>query len=106
VAHPDLDEGSDHNARFPEPLGKLGVHDTTYAGQRLGEAKSPNEFAACLAIGADRRVTIIDDAAFMSGIALAAAVDIAGGAQKAVWEDSLPYLQAATGMGLVMAEEI
>ena len=106
VAHPDLDEGSDHNARFPKPLGKLGVHDTTYASQRLGEARSPNEVAGCLAIGADRRVTIIDDAAFMSGIALAAAVDIADGAQKAVWEDALPYLQAATGMGLVMAEDI
>ena len=106
VAHPDLEEGSDHQARFPEPLGKLGVYDTTYAGQHLGEAKSPNEFAACLAIGTDRRVTIIDAAAFMSGIALAAAVDIAGGAPKPVWEDALPYLQAAMDMGLVMAEDI
>jgi hypothetical protein len=106
VAHPDLDEGPDHHARFPDPLGKLNVHDTTYGGQRLGEAKSPNEFAACLAIGTDRRVTIIDDAAFMSGIALAASVDIAKGAPKPVWEDALPYLKAATGMGLVMAEDI
>lgn len=106
VAHPGLDEGSDHHARFPEPLGKLGVHDATYGGQRLGEAKSPNEFAACLAIGADRRVTIIDDGAFMSGIALAAAVEIASEAPKPVWADALPYLQAAMGMGLVMAEDI
>ena len=106
VAHPDLDEGSDHHARFPDPLGNLGVADKTYGGQSLAEAQSPNEFAACLAIGADRRVTIIDDAAFMSGIALAAAVDIADGTPKPTWDAALPYLQAAMGMGLVMAEDI
>jgi hypothetical protein len=106
VAHPDSVEGSDHNARFPEPLGSLGVADKTYGGHALAEAQSPNEFAACLAIGADRRVTIIDDAAFMSGITLAAAVDIADSTPKPVWDDALPYLQAAMGMGLVMAEDI
>lgn len=106
VALPDLGEGSDHEARFPDPLGRLGVGDKTYGGQRLAEAQSPNEFAACLAIGADRRVTIIDEAAFMSGIALAAAVDVANETPKPVWEDALPYLQAAMGMGLVMAEDL
>ncbi len=106
VAHPDLDEGSDHQSRFPDPLGSLGAVDKIYGGQRLAEAQSPNEFAACLAIGADRRVTIIDDAAFMSGIALAAAVDIADGSPSPVWDASLPYLRAAMAMGLVMAEDI
>lgn len=106
VAHPDLDEGSDHHARFPDPLGSLGVADKTYGGQHLAEAQSPNEFAACLAIGADRRVTIVDHAAFMSGIALAAAVDIADGTPKPAWDDALPYLKTAMEMGLVMAEDI
>ena len=106
VAHPDLDEGSDHHARFPDPLGSLGVADKTYGGQHLAEAQSPNEFAACLAIGAGRRVTIIDAAAFMSGIALAAAVDIADSTPKPAWDDALTYLKAAMDMGLVMAEDI
>lgn len=106
VAHPDLEPGSDQRARFPDPLGYLGVTDDVYAGHRLARAQSPNEFAACLAIGADRRVTIVDDAMFLSGIALAAGVDITGDSAKAVWEDALPYLQAATAMGLVMAEDV
>jgi hypothetical protein len=105
VAHPELEEGSDHRARFPEPIGQLEVVDGTYGGMRLAAAASPNEFAAALAIGADRRVTVVDHGAFMSGIALAAAVDIANDTPKAVWDDALPYLRAATAMGLVMAED-
>jgi len=41
----------------------------------------------------------------MSGISLAAAVAIADDNPKAVWDDALPYLRAATAMGLVMAED-
>lgn len=105
LAHPDLEEGSDHSARFPEPIGQLEVVDSTYGGRRLAAAASPNEFAASLAIGADRQVTVVDHGAFMSGIALAAAATIADDTPKAVWDDALPYLQAATAMGLVMAED-
>ena len=106
VAHPSLDGGTDHHARFPDPIGRLGVADTSYAGRRLATAKSPNEFAACLAIGADRRVTIIDDGLFTSGIALAASVAIVEAGPGPVWDHALPYLQAATKMGLVMAEDV
>jgi len=105
IAHPDLEDGSDHQAGFPVPIGQLKVADGTYGGRRLAAAASPNEFAAALAIGADRRVTVVDDGAFMSGIALAAGVEIANDSPKAVWEDALPYLRAATAMGLVMAED-
>ena len=106
VAHPSLDGGNDHRARFPEPIGRLDVADATYAGQHLATAKSPNEFAACLAIGADRRVTIIDDGLFLSGIALAAAVGVTSEEPQPVWHSALPYLQAAARMGLVMAEDV
>lgn len=104
VAHPDLPSGRDHYARFPAPLGRLGVVDGTYAGRRLALAKAPDALAACLAIGVGRKVTIIDQAPFMSGIALAAAVDIVSENPRPVWEDPLTYLRSATEMGLVMAE--
>jgi hypothetical protein len=50
-------------------------------------------------------VTIVDDGAFMSGIALAAAIDVIDGSPAAVWDRALPYLQAASTMGLVMADD-
>jgi hypothetical protein len=67
-------------------------------------AQSSNRFAACLAVGAGRSVTIVDDGAFMSGIALGAGVSVADGSPKMVFEDALTYLQTATDMGLVMAD--
>lgn len=106
VAHPSLDGGRDHRARFPDPIGRLDVADTTYAGKRLATAKSPNEFAACLAIGTDRRVTIIDDGLFISGIALASSVAVIEEEPGPVWRSALSYLQAANKMGLVMAEDV
>jgi hypothetical protein len=105
VAHPDFAEGSDHVVRFPEPVGNATVADTIYAQSRVAMAKSPNRFAACLAVGAGRNVTIVDDAAFLSGIALAAAVDIANATPMMVFENALPYLEAATTMGLLMADD-
>ncbi|MEA1903147.1 MAG: hypothetical protein U9N56_06445 [Actinomycetota bacterium] len=106
TAHPTLGNGGDHQARFPDPLGRLQVTDTEYGGQQLAIARSPNEFAACLAVGASRRVTIIDDGDFLSGVALAAGVDIADGTPKPVWEAALRYLESAMAMGLVMAEDL
>ena len=50
-------------------------------------------------------MTIIDDGAFMSGVALAAAIDVVGDGRSAVWDDALAYLRAAAAMGLVMAED-
>jgi hypothetical protein len=105
VAHPDLDSGDDHIARFPNPIGRLHTADTNYGGHQLAVAQSPNEFAAALAIGASRMVTIVDNAAFVSGIALAAAVAVPGEGPRPVWSEALAYLQAATEMGLVMAED-
>jgi len=105
VAHPDLDEGSDHQVRFPDPVGSVKVADATFGGNPVALAHSPDRFAACLAVGSERRVTIIDDGAFMSGVALAAAIDVVGNGTSAVWDDALAYLRAAAAMGLVMAED-
>jgi hypothetical protein len=105
VAHPDYAEGSDHVVRFPEPVGRGTVSDTTYARRRVAMAKSPNRFAACLAVGAGRSVTIVDDGAFLSGIALAAGVSVAGDQPRLVFEDALTYLETAATMGLLMADD-
>jgi hypothetical protein len=79
--------------------------DASYGGRRIALAKSPDRFAACLAVGAERRVAVVDDGAFMSGIALAAGIDLVGEEAVAVWEPALAYLQTAMAMGLVMAED-
>jgi hypothetical protein len=105
VAHPDLDEGSDHQVRFPDPIGNLKVSDTSFGGKRVALAKSGDQLAACLAVGAERRVTIIDDGDFLAGIALAAAVDIIGERSLPVWDDALTYLKTTAAMGLVMADD-
>lgn len=105
VAHPKLDAGDDQQARFPDPLGTLRVTDGRYGARRLATAKSPNQFAACLALGAKRSVTIVDHGEFMSGVALAAGIALADGSgSRAVWESALDYLNTAAAMGLVLAE--
>lgn len=105
VAHPDLDEGTDHQVRFPDPIGALKASDVTFGGRHVALAKSPDQLAACLAVGAERRVTIIDDGAFLSGIALAAGVAIVADQPGPVWASALSYLQTAAAMGLVMADD-
>lgn len=105
VAHPDLDEGFDHQVRFPDPVGPAKVADATFGGKHVALAQSPDRFAACLAVGSERQVTIVDDGAFMSGITLAAAIDVVAEEAAPVWESALVYLQSAAAMGLVMAED-
>ena len=105
VAHPALVGGSDQIVPFPKPVGRRPAADGAFGGKRLAESHSPNAFAACLVEGASRSVAIVDDGAFMAGVALAAgiaAVDSGG----PVWESALSYLHAATAMGLVMADAV
>jgi hypothetical protein len=105
VAHPEIENGgSSRSTRFPDPIGNLGIFDATLGGRPVALARSPNEFAACLAVGAARSVTVVDHGGFLSGVALAAGIAAANGTDRPVWEDSLSYLEAATEMGLVMAE--
>jgi hypothetical protein len=105
VAHPELGEGSGRQLRFPDPVGVLSVTDTVVGGRPIAVAQSTGPFAAALIEGARRRVTIVDDGAFLAGIALAAAATIARPDPAPVWDRALEYLQAAMAMGLVMAED-
>ena len=106
VAHPDIDPGSgtSRTTRFPDPVGNAEVFDATLGGRPIAIAGSPNDFAACLAVGASRRVTVVDHGGFMSGIALAAGVAAVNGANRPIWDGALRYLETVTEMGLVMAE--
>ena len=107
IAHPDVELSDGPSIRFPDPIGRLAAHNGTYQGRPLATGRSTTDYAACLVESAERRVTIIDDAGFMSGVALAAAIEVAiDGTEGPVWESSLSYLQAATDMGLVMAEDV
>ena len=105
VAHPDLAiDTFDRTTRFPEPVGRVGVREAQLDGRPVAEAHSPNEFAACLAVGVKRRVTVVDHGHFLSGVALGAGIAVANGGTRAVWDAALAYLETATEMGLVMAE--
>jgi len=105
VAHPEIEaSGTTRTTRFPDPVGRVGVFDATVGGRPVALGHSPNDFAACLAVGAGRRVTLVDHGPFMSGVALAAGIAVANGSGRPVWDASLSYLEAATEMGLVMAE--
>lgn len=105
VAHPDIEESSStRETRFPDPVGRLAVRDGSFGGRPVALAHSDNEFAACLAVGADRRVAIVDDGEFMSGVALGAGAVAAGSEPGPVWDHALAYLEAVTAMGLVMAQ--
>lgn len=105
VAHRDFPDGpTDRFTRFPDPVGRLGVRDERPAGKPVAVGRSRNQYSACLVEGAGRRVTIVDDGAFLAGISLAAGVAVAMDGGGAVWESALTYLEAATAMGLVMAE--
>ncbi len=105
LAHPELEEAAGGPVRFPDPLGQLPVSDMVVDGRHVAAAKSPVPFASSLVEGAQRRVTIVDDGAFLSGIALAAGATVTDAQPAPVWARALEYLQAATGMGLVMADD-
>ncbi|MGH3651299.1 MAG: hypothetical protein ACRDU9_11380 [Acidimicrobiia bacterium] len=105
VAHPAIENGAtSRTSRFPDPIGRVGVRDVRLGDLPVALAHSPNDFAACLAIGARRRVTVVDHGGFLAGVALAAGVAVANGTGDPVWSDALRYLEAVTEMGLVMAE--
>ncbi len=104
-ASPDIIEAREERIRFPEPIGMIGVAEVDLAGRSLMGGRSGGEYAAALASSDSRRVAIVDEAAFMAGIALAAGVMVAGEEPLPVWAEALGYLQAAAELGLVMAED-
>jgi hypothetical protein len=104
VAHPDLEERSEQRMRFPSPVGRIQVGDIELGGMTISVGKSTVPFASLIVESPARVVTITEEGPFMAGIALAAGVAIATGAQSPVWDDALAYLEVAAEMGLVMAE--
>lgn len=104
VAAPDLDESRSPRVRFPEPIGLVGVAEVDLDGRPLMQGRTSSAHTGVMAAGGPRKVAIVDEAAFMSGVALAAGALVAGDSPGPVWADALGYLEAAAEMGLVMAE--
>ena len=106
VAHPEVvTNGTIQSVRFPDPVGRLDVSEVSVGGRPVATGRSPNDFAAALVRTADRNVTMIDHGAFMAGVALGAATSLFTHSERLpVWDNALPYLETAIGMGLVMAE--
>lgn len=104
LAHPDVDQAEERMIRFPDPIGEIPVDDRFVAGKPVAMGQSSDDLAACLVTSPERSVTILDHAGFLSGICLASGIAVLDGDPVPVWERPLPYLQAATSMGLVMAE--
>lgn len=109
AAHPDAPAGTGQSVRFARPVGATQVSavdlqsaDGSAPIVELG--KSYNEYGACAVFTKKRQVTVVDVAAFLSGIALAAGVAAHQPSPTAVWDQALPYLEMAHAMGLVMAE--
>jgi hypothetical protein len=109
AAHPDAPAGSGRSVRFARPVGATQISSVSL--ERNGSeanavelGKSYNEYAACVVQTKKRQVTVVDVAAFLSGIALAAGVAAMQSSPTPVWDRALPYLEMAHNMGLVMAE--
>lgn len=105
VAHPGFDAGGEERLRFPDPVGRIAVKRTGAGDQALFAGRTETSYAAAVVEGPGRRVTIVDEAAFLTGVALAAGALVAGTEPGPVWDRALDYLNAVTEMGLVMAED-
>ncbi|MEX1037799.1 MAG: hypothetical protein WDZ96_02960 [Acidimicrobiia bacterium] len=104
AAHPDYPPGTGDSVRFARPVGATQVDSVPLGPHTVLLGKSYTDYAACLVSTKKRELTIVDRAGFLSGIALAAGIAVFADSPRAVWDDSLSYLETATGMGLVMAE--
>ena len=62
---------------------------TPLSGEARGSGSISRPIRRLLAVGSERQVTIVDDGAFMSGIALAAAIDVVAEETAPVWESAL-----------------
>jgi hypothetical protein len=104
AAHPDHAPGSGGSIRFARPVGATQVDSMDLGPHSVLVGRSYNDYAACMISAKKRRLTIVDRAGFLSGIALAAGAALWADSPRAVWDAGLSYLEIATGMGLVMAE--
>jgi hypothetical protein len=105
IAHPEISSnGGDRRVRFPSPVGLTMVRDTAVDGRPLAVGRSKNEYASSYVVAGNRTLTILEDAKFMAGVALAAGVSVLSDAARPVWDDAETYLSTVFAMGLVLGE--
>ena len=109
VALPGQPAG-DRRVVFPSPIdGRMAVSDSM-DGHTLLVAEGPGPLGAALVSGGARQRVIVDDHAFLSAVALAAAAGVIvedGMTESApVWTRAQDYLRVAVEMGLVVGERL
>lgn len=106
VADPDRDTG-DLPVVFPFPIDAALASETYVDGRRVLAAPSA-DLAAALVTGSRLHRVVMDDPAFLAGIALAAAAVVVLEDQPTgptpIWARAAAYLRAAGAMGLVIGE--
>ena len=107
VATPGNREG-DEALMFPSPIDSVPTTTEKVDGHEIHFGASPESVSAAMVRGRDIDRVIIDDHAFMRGIALAAAaatlIEQPAPGGDPVWTRSSSYLRAAVEMGLVIGE--
>lgn len=107
VALPGAPEG-ESMVVFPSPIDNREATIDIVDGHEVHLARGEGPLAAAMALGARRHRVIVDDFAFLEGIALAAAAVVAledpADGPTPVWVRAVSYLRVATDMGLVIGE--
>lgn len=107
VARPG-EAGGDVSLVFPSPIDSRRAKVSRVDGHELHVAGGDGPLGAAMVLGGNRHRVIVDDHAFMAGIALAGAavVALAHPVDRAipVWTRATDYLRAVAEMGLVIGE--
>lgn len=93
---------------FPSPIDSRMAEEAIVDGRSLLVARGPGPLAAAMVLEPNRHRVVLDDEAFLRGVALAAGVGILldgpVDGPVPVWERAAAYLKTASEMGLVVGE--
>lgn len=93
---------------FPSPIDSRTAEEEFIDGRSLLVARGAGPLAAAMVLEPNRHRVILDDQAFLRGVALAAGVglllDGPVDVPVPVWERAAAYLKTASDMGLVIGE--
>lgn len=104
------DTAGDTTIVFPSPIDGRSATLERFGGHPIQVARGESPLGAAMVTSPSRHRVIVDNHAFLEGIALAAAAALlATGVSDTptpVWTMAEPYLRAAVDMGLVIGERL